>query len=369
MSKKARGRGRPRLTAAVVVILVAAAFAARFWTLRGEEPAASIREIQRVEGVPVEVVTAAAGEIEVWTTLAGTVEGIVHYPIVASNTIRVVDVLRREGDVVAAGDVVVRLETTAPTPMLHSLPRSQAVYEDALRDARRVRTLYEEGAVSRQQLDKAEMALEIAGSDLRNARGGIDLAAERAGVVTSVLVEKGEMAFSGSPVAWIARTDSVRIVFKAGSRQALVLRAGQRAVWFSSATAESGEGRIGRLDLSADPKTHLLAGEAVFPNPDGALLPGLLVSLRALTGRRSGVVTLPTGCLVRRDGEVFVFVVRDEDGRPTARLRPVATGLQSSDEIEISAGLQAGESVVVFGQTQIEEGTLVKIVAPGESEE
>ncbi|MDD3643307.1 MAG: efflux RND transporter periplasmic adaptor subunit [Candidatus Krumholzibacteria bacterium] len=359
---------RRRLAAIASIAVVAVLFALRFWTLQRGESAASIRDIQEREGIPVEVAAAKTGDIEVWTGLAGTVEGIVQYPIVSTNTIRVADVLRREGDRVAPGDVVVRLAKTAPNPMLHSYSRSKALYEDALRDERRMRTLYDEGAVSKQQLDKAEMALDIAETDLLNAREGINLVADRAGIVTSLLVEEGETAMNGSPVAWVARTDTVRISFEAGSRQAMALRVGQSAEWFSTETGERGEGRITRLDLSADPQTHLLAGEATFPNPGGRLIPGVLVSMRVLTGDRRGVVTVPAGCLLQRNGNLAVFVVEESGGALTARQRVVAVGLRGSDEVEILEGVAAGERVVVFGQTMIEDGTLVRIVARGEGE-
>lgn len=367
MSSVSKRRGRGRLAVVAAIVIVVAVFALRFWTLQRGGSAASIRAIQEREGVPVEVAAARTGDIEVWTTLAGTVEGVVQYPIVSTNSIQVMDVLRREGDRVAAGDVVIRLEKAAPNPMLLSYSRSKAVYEDAKRDAARIRALYEEGAVSKQQLDKAEMALEIAETDLLNAREGIDLVADRPGVVMSVLVKDGEMAVNGRPAAWVARTDTVRIAFESGSRQAAVLRRGQRAEWFSSETGERGEGRVTKLALSADPETHLLSGEATFANPDGRLIPGLLVSFRVLTGERRGVVTIPTASLVQRNGGLTVFVV-DSDGGGIARQRTVRTGLRSSDEVEILEGIEPGERVVSFGQTMIQDGTKVKIVRGGGGE-
>jgi membrane fusion protein (multidrug efflux system) len=173
---------------------------------------------------------------------------------------------------------------------------------------------------------------------------------------------------NGKPVAWVARTDTVRIAFDAGSRQAMVLRRGQRAEWFSSETGEQGEGSLTRLDLSADPETHLLAGEATFPNPDGRLIPGLLVSFRVLTGERRGVVTIPAACLVQHNGTTTVFVVDGEGEADTVEQRVVSTGLRSSDEVEIVDGLAAGERVVSFGQTMIQDGTKVKIVRGGGGE-
>jgi membrane fusion protein (multidrug efflux system) len=369
MSNGKAKKGHARLIVILIIAAFIAAFVIRFAVLRRENTVASVRSIQETEGIPVETVRAVIGDIEIWNTMAGTVEGIVQYPVISTNSIQVMDVLRREGDHVNKGDVIIRLEKTSPNPMLHSYARSKALYDDALSDVRRMRVLYEEGAISAQQLEKAEMALKIAESDLINARAGTDLAAEREGIVTSVKVNPGDLASNGSPVAWVARTDTVIVKFTAGSRQAMVLQKGQRAQWFSSETGEAGEGHIYRLDLSANPETRLLSGEALFPNPDDRLLPGLLVSFRVLTGERKEVVKIPVRCLIQNNGDYSVFIVEEDGtGKRLSKLRAVKPGLRTSDEVEILSGIDGGEIVVAFGQTRIEDGSFVKIINEGEGE-
>jgi membrane fusion protein (multidrug efflux system) len=362
--EKRKSRGRRILWIALVV--VAALFALRFWKLSGKESHASISSIQETEGKPVEAVVVSKGDIESWTTLAGTVEGYFQYPVVSSNSIAVVDVAKKEGDRVRPGDVLIRLEKGAPNPMLHSYDRSLAVYRDALADAERMRNLFKEGAVSKQVLDKSELALSVAETDLANARESTDLVATHAGVVTSVLIKKGEMASSYEPLMWIARTDSVRVAFEAGSRQAMSLVKGQKAIWKSAMNGDSGTGAVGKLDLAADPESHLLKGEAVFPNPARKLIPGVVVSFEVLTGERRGVLKIPVECLIERGGTVHVFIVETrEGGGRIARLREVETGLRTSDEVEIAAGLAEQDRVVKFGQTLLEDGSLVKIIREG----
>ena len=367
MNRSRGGRGRRRILWVFVVIIVAA-FALRFWLLGQKETLASIRSVQESEGKPVEVVTVVRGDLEVWTTLAGTVEGCFQYPAMSTNSIPVLEIVKQEGDRVKAGDILIRLEKKAPNPMLHSYDRSKAVYDDALVDAKRMRALYEEGAVSKQMLDKAELALEVARSDLVNASESVNLTATHAGIVTSVIAEEGEIANAYEPLMWIANTDSVKIVFEAGSQQAMVIEVGQRAVWRSRGTGLSGRGYISRLDLAADPKTHLVTGEACFPNGDGKLMPGLLISFTALTGESRGAVKIPSRCLIlSKDDGYSVFVAeRTTEGSYRAGLRNVETALTAGDEVEILSGLGEGEFVVQFGQTLLNDGDLVKIVRGGE---
>jgi RND family efflux transporter MFP subunit len=361
-----RGRGKRILWIAIAVVVVL--FALRFLQLSRRESYASIAAIQEEEGKPVEVVTAMTDDLESWTMLAGTVEGSIQYPVVSTNSITVVGVLKKEGDRVKPGDVLIRLETTAPNPMLYSYDRSLAVYQDALADLERMKNLYAEGAVSKQALEKAELALEVAKTDLGNATGSTQLTATHAGVITSVRIKEGEMASAYTPLMWVARTDSVRVSFEAGSRQAMALRRGQKAVWRSVSNGDSGTGVISRVDLAADPRNHLVRGEAVFPNPEGKLMPGVLLSFDVLSAARRDVVTIPTNCLIQHGDAWSVFAVEQADSaRFVARMRKVEPGLMTTDRAEIRAGVNAGDRIVLFGQSNLENGDRVKIVRGGEA--
>jgi multidrug efflux pump subunit AcrA (membrane-fusion protein) len=72
---------------------------------------------------------------------------------------------------------------------------------------------------------------------------------------------------------------------------------------------------------------------------------------------------------VQNNGTFSVFVVENGSGGGLfSRIRDVEPGLRTSDEIEIVSGLEPGERVVVFGQTRIEDGSLVKDISVGEDE-
>jgi RND family efflux transporter MFP subunit len=363
---KDKGRGRGRTILWIAIAVAVALFALRFWKVSSRESYASISTIQETEGKPVEVAVASSGDLESWTTLAGTVEGSFQYPVVSTNSIAVVDVLKKVGDRVKAGEILIRLQETSPNPLLLSYPRSLAVYQDALADLERMRNLYNDGAISKQALDKTELALEVAKANLADARGSTDLAATHAGVVTSVVIKKGEIASAYAPLMWVARTDSVRVSFEAGSSQASALATGEEAAWGSRTNGGSGKGIVTKLDIAADPESHLVRGEALFANPGRTLIPGVVVSFNVLTGNRRGALKIPTDCLIEHEGAYRVFVVESGEGSAlVAKLRPVETGLMTTDEVEITSGLATGDRVVEFGQTLLSDGDRVRIVRGG----
>jgi RND family efflux transporter MFP subunit len=366
MRSEETGKSRKGLwTLLAVLAVIIIAFALRFASLREIGAVESIESVQQREGKPVELVEARKGEISRWINLAGTAEGFHQYPIISTNTIQIKEVLRSEGEMVSPGDVIIRLIKEAPNPMLYSYKSSEAVYHDARRDLERMQNLHREGAVSKQALDKAKLNYKVARTNLANASEGINLKTSHHGIVTSIMVEEGEMANAGAPLAWIASTDTMKIVFRAGSRQAMALEIGQPAVWESELDGSRGEGEISKLAVSADPRTHLLEGEALFPNPDGKLVPGLLVSFDVNVASNSGALIIPDECLIKTDGNYRVFTAVKSDGGYLARNRNVKIGVETADSVEITEGLSEGDLVVMFGQSKLQDGDLIKPVKGG----
>ncbi len=362
MNSQARGPARIIGTVVFVIVLVAL-FAWRFQVLGVTHSVASIRSIHEEEGKPIEVVSVRRDNLTNHAILAGTVEGIEQYSLVSNNRLRVDKVVHSAGDMVEAGDPIILLEKTASSPMQHSYNKYLALYEDAERDSERMAVLFAEGAVSAQALDKAKMQLQVARTNLNDAKEATDLHAPLAGQVMSVLVNAGETVKPGSPLAWIARTDTVKVVFQAGSRQALSLNVDQPAIWRSPVAGDILSGSIDRLDLAANPKTHLLEGDALFHNLNGLLLPGILVSIEVETGNRQNVLTIPVGAMEKTaDGYAVYVLVEDGSGGKVVRFQEIQIGMQTSDLIEVTAGLTENEQVVVFGKSDLKDGDLVQVI-------
>lgn len=366
MSAPKNNRSRNLLILAVVIVAVAAAFGVRFRQLGRSEDLASIRSVQEEEGVPVETVAVQRGDLSRWITLAGTVEGTVQYSVVSQNALQIVSIEVREGDRVKPGDVILRLAAGAPSPMYHSLDRSQASYDIALLNVKRLRNLFAEGAISRADLDAAETQLKVASADLQDAEGTTALVALDGGVISSILVTEGETAPVNKPLVWIVDTGTVKLRFDAGSAQSLALAPGQPAHWLLPDGQVGGEGEISQLDLMADPKTHLQSGEAAFANPDGRLVPGLLVSFKVRTVYRADVLTIPRACLVGTDSGQAAWVVSPQGAGLHAALKPVQSGARDADRIEITDGLEVGNLVVRYGMTLLSDGALVQRVGQAE---
>ena len=122
--------------------------------------------------------------------------------------------------------------------------------------------------------------------------------------------------------------------------------------------------KVGKIDTAGqrvDPQTGTIQARAVFPNPDGAILPGQFVRI-VVRG-----ITLPNAIVIPKPGIVqgpqgpSLFVVA-ENG--TAEARPVRLGRELAEGFVIQEGLKPGERVVVEGVIRVRPGAPVRVAPP-----
>ena len=264
----------------------------------------------------------------------------------------VLQVLVREGDVVAAGQPLVRIDardiSAKQAQVSASIADAEAMHRDAARQAGRMRALYADSAATRAQLDAAETGLARAEAGTRAARASAaelgamsDYAVVRApfgGIVTRRYVDPGAFAAPGTPLVSVQDGLQLRIAASATPEVARGLRRGQAL----SATIE---GRaVGAIVEGVVPAQagNLYIVNALVANPGAKLLPGSTATLHLPLGARSALV-VPARAVIRQ-GDLTGVTLRTAQGDET---RWVRLGRTVGTLVEVDAGLRAGDQVVV----------------------
>jgi RND family efflux transporter MFP subunit len=263
----------------------------------------------------------------------------------------VTEVLVREGDRVGQGAVLARVDArdiAARREQVHAgIDEAAAVHQDAETQAARFRALYADSAATRAQLDAAETGLARARAGLEAARaaaGELDalgtyseVRAPFAGVVTERFVDRGAFVAPGSPLVRVedASRLRVRVTVTPGVAAAL-------------ARGDSVAARIEDQPAAAIVEGVVPAGaslynvNAIVDNRAGAFSSGGSAVLLLSTGQRSGLL-VRARALVREGDLVGVRV-----GTPAgSELRWIRTGPGPEGQVEVLAGLRAGERVLV----------------------
>jgi multidrug efflux pump subunit AcrA (membrane-fusion protein) len=210
------------------------------------------------------------------------------------------------------------------------------------------------------------------------------------GTVTDLPAQAGSTVSQQTSVAQISDMSALQVKTDVAERFISQVQRGLRAIITTEAYPDRVyEGRVAELSPVVDPQARMMEVKIDFTRGSGGLKAGMFVNVRIVTEEKEGVVKLPVDCVVERFGEKYVYVVKPADSDPadsdpaatdsadaqgegesgddppalTVEQRPVKTGIEIDQKVEILEGVEAGEEVVYRGQTLLEEGSRVKVVS------
>jgi membrane fusion protein (multidrug efflux system) len=346
---------RGRMVAAVLVaILVVGAFVApRVFGGGPEVDPAAAAGPGAMPPMPVDVDTARVGSVVDAVRATGRIEAVQAVELRPDETGRVVELLFREGQLVAAGRPLVKIDD--------ALLRAQAERATADRDLarqqlERVRRLRADNAASPADLERVEAAARSAEAAL----GVLELQIERTtvrapfgGRVGQRFVSAGDYVTPASSLLTLQTTDPQRAVIEVPERYAAALRSGQEIEF----TVAAHPGRTFRalvefIDPVVQSESRTILVKARAPNRDEMLKAGMFIEARlAVTTRGDAIVVPEDAVQPLRTANVVWAVV---DGKASRRI--VQLGTRTQGVVEIVSGVQPGEQVVVGGLERMAEG-------------
>jgi RND family efflux transporter MFP subunit len=270
------------------------------------------------------------------------------------------DVSRAEADNVALHENAERLVSTAKA-------RPGLIAQQELDDATA------KDRASHAQVDAAKSALAAAKQQLAVAQANQQhysalsdyarITAPYDGVVTwrfsdtGSLVQAGTSTNSGLPVVTLAQIDVLRLRIPVPESLASKVRIGDSADVRVQATGEHFTGRVARFTNSLDPSTRTMQVEIDVPNPHYHLQPGMYAEVHLSANSVQNALTIPIEAIRRSESGASVLVVNAQN---RVESREVQLGVESSNNVEILAGLNPGEKVIVGNLGAYQPGELVR---------
>lgn len=260
------------------------------------------------------------------------------------------------GDVVAAGAPLVTLSGQAQQA---SLVEAQAEANEAERLLRRQSELAAQQLIARSQLDTQRAARDSARARVAQVRAQLGdrvIRAPFAGVLGLRQVSPGALVTPGTVIATLDDTARVYVDFPVPESQLARVRQGQKLSGISSAYPQTRfEGIVSTVDARIDPATRAVTVRGDFPNADRALRPGMLMQVTLAEAERSALL-IPEIAVIQVGSESFVYRVKDD---MTVERADVEVGARREGLAEITAGLKAGERIVIDGTGKLRVGARV----------
>lgn len=295
--------------------------------------------------------------MRVTDTLAvdGTVEAINKATLTAQTQGRVTAIHFDVDDYVEQGEVVIELENREQKARVSqaqaAVEEARASVDEASRNFARVEELVSSGTLSQADFDRSKAALDAARARQKQTEAALDqarqqlsytqLAAPYPGILTERYVEVGELATPGKPLVAGLSMDRIRVTATVPQRYVDAVRRQ------SSLTVVLDDGtRLASNDITvfpyAEAGSHSFRIRAELDAGVDGIYPGMFARVELATGERD-VLTVPTSALLRR--QELTAVYRLVGGSP--RLTQVRTGRVLAEQVEILAGLAAGDTIAV----------------------
>lgn len=347
--------------APMAVVLAVASVAAG---CGGSEAGASEDAEAYVKIVNVETVDLEPRSFAATVRLTGEAEPETDVTVSAEESGTLVRFVAARGSRVARGGAIARIDGALLDAQVEE---ARAVAELARDRYERQRRLWEEeGIGSEIAYLQAKSEAEAAEARHRQLRTRLDRTVVRApvrGTVDDHLVDAGEIVQPGTPVARIVDASRLKISGGVPERFAQRVAVGDSAlITFDILAGRVFDGRISFVGTAVDRQSRTFPIEIVMDNPDGDVKPYMIANVRVLMRRIENAIVVPRDVLMRtEDGYQAMVVVEGEQG-PVAEARDVALGATSENEVVATAGLEAGDRLVVRGHQMVDPGDRVRIV-------
>ena len=360
MSRPRPHSGRSYLRLALVPVLCGLLVLS---ACKGGGPAAEAQakngeEKKESEAVPVEVAQATRRAVAASYSGTTTLEALGESQVVAKTSGVALAVLVEEGQVVRAGQALVRLDPDRPRLQVAQAAAQMHKLEN---NYRRAQQLVEQRMISANDVDQIKYDLENARAVYRAASLELSyttITAPISGVVASRSIKSGNFVQINSPIIRIVDASRLEATLNVPEREIAKLKPGQAVgLAVDALPGKQFTGTVDRVAPVVDNGTGTFRVVASFPG-NGELQPGMFSRLDINYDQRADALVVPRTALLEDGGEPAVYVVRDGKAQRTV----LKLGYNDAGWVEVREGLKPGDQVVIAGKAALREGSAVQVI-------
>ncbi|HEY5226103.1 MAG TPA: efflux RND transporter periplasmic adaptor subunit, partial [Methylovirgula sp.] len=285
-----------------------------------------------------------------------------------------------EGQYVHTGDALFELDPRPFEAALDQanavLTRDQALLNNAKTDLQRYDTLLKKSFAPEQQYATQKATVAQDEANLKNdqaqieiAKLNLDYAKLRSpidGITGIRLVDIGNLiqANSTQTLVNVTQIKPIYVQFSLAERhipeirKAMAARKPKVFAFDGTDQTQISEGTLDLINNSVDQTTGMISARATFANTDNALWPGQFVNAHLVLETVHNGITIPQAAIQPGPNGNYVYVV---DSNDTVEMHSVKVRQVEQDIALVSSGVQAGDKVVMLGQSRLEPGAKVQI--------
>lgn len=309
-----------------------------------------------MQAMAVQVHVLRPGVLDNRLTTTGTLLANEEVEIVSELAGRVQALNFQEGGGVAAGQVLVHINDDELQAQLRKAEANLKLAQD---DEARKRQLLAVKGISQEQYDAAMTQMAALQADVDDLRARVAKCTIRApfnGTVGLRMVSEGGYVAPNTRIATLRQTDPIKLEFAVPERHGRELRAGTAVDFFLEGDTAHYAAEVYAVDPSVDATTRTVKVRARTHNRGGRLLPGAFAKVDVRLERMNDALVVPAEALVPDIQGQKVLLMK---GGKAVSAR-VQTGIRTAEEVQLTSGVQPGDTVIVSGLLALKDGAPVQ---------
>ncbi len=359
-------RKKKIMAGAAVAVVVAAG--AGFMLTRGDGAAGGPkgmggpgRMVQQAAVTVVKAENPATGNLELMTSLTGTVEAADVVYVYAKASGDVTAVLVKAGDMVEQGQVLCEIDTDQVETAKNSMETARVKLSEAQSTLNRMQILYAGGDLSDQEYEQYQNSLTSARLSYESAKLTYDrqveystVTAPISGKIETCDVEVYDRVSQSSQLCVISGEGKSGITFYVTQRMMKNLREGDTLQVVKNGNTYGGS--ITEISSMVDASTGLFKVKAELEVTEEIAI-GSTVKINLVTERAENAMLIPVDAVYYSGGDAYVYLYQDG----VARMTPVEIGLYDSEAAEVISGLSGEDMVVSTWSSNLYEGAKIRL--------
>lgn len=315
---------------------------------------------------PPETIASAVVQQENWEltlTAIGSVTAVQGVTVTPDLPGAVREIAFESGAVAKAGDLLVKLDTSAEEAQLRAV---EAQVNLARVNLERTKTLRSQNMTAQAELDLAEATLNQQQANADAIRATIEKKTIRApfgGRLGIRQVDLGQYLDTGKPIVSLQALSPVYAEFALPQQELARLTAGMKVrLTTDSYPGEAFEGALTAINPDLDKATRSVRLQATLDNPQHKLRPGMFARIEVLLPEKRDVLVVPATAILSAPYGDSVYLVEPNPTNSSAllvRQQFVRTGVSRGDFLTIESGLKEGQKIASAGIFKLRNGMAV----------
>jgi membrane fusion protein, multidrug efflux system len=322
-------------------------------------------------------------DVPQYSEWVGTTEGFVNADIYPKVSGYIVKQDYQDGDLVHKGQVLFEIDSREYQAALDeargNLEQAEAQFKRDKLTLDRFTDLFGQHVISRQEFDNQTQATRANEAQVKAKRAALETARLNLewtrvtcpldGIASIATAQMGDLVSTTTLLTTVAQLNPIKVEFQVNEQTYLrfadqinqdpVKRAanGPRLqITLSDGSTYKHDGRIFDVNGQVDKQTGTIKVQAVFPNPDNILRPGLYAKVRASTGTLHNALVIPQNAILQTQGQSQVAVVGPDN---KVAMRNIQVGQTFGSYQVVQSGISAGDRVVSEGLQKVHDGIQV----------